>query len=179
MFAISFSLGVCFTLGCFYLQACCKPKQGPRNQKTKPTVVPQPPIKRASPTDTPNTNQPTPKRARPLDNNTPTARYHGHAKHSVVTIPWPIPSKLPWWVPQMTTTTPSISPSPTPSIDLIFTPIFTHFPMDQDQTARWCLCSQQPHGHPLQEDHMWWFFNFKFYFIYLIYDPFIYYCDAR
>ena len=95
MFAISFSLGVCFTLGCFYLQACCKPKQGPRNQKTKPTVVPQPPTKRARPLDTPTTTQPAPKRARPMDTTTPTARYHGHAKQAIVTIPWPIPSKLP------------------------------------------------------------------------------------
>ena len=95
MFSISFSLGVCFTIGCWYIQACCKPKQGTRNKKTKPTDVPQPPIKRARPMDTQNTNQPTPKRARPMDNTTPTARYHGHAKQAVVTIPWPIPSKLP------------------------------------------------------------------------------------
>ena len=47
MFSISFSLGVCFTIGCWYIQACCKPKQGTRNKKTKPTDVHQPPIKRA------------------------------------------------------------------------------------------------------------------------------------
>ena len=95
MFSISFSLGVCFTLGCFYLQACCKPKQGPRNQKTKPIVVPQPPTKRARPSDTPTTSQPAPKRARSMDHSTPTARHQGHAKPAIVTIPWPIPSKLP------------------------------------------------------------------------------------
>ena len=74
IFSISFSLGICFTITCLYVEACCTTKkQGTRDRNTEPQQphqVPQQTGKRARADDTQHCTQPNPKRARLMGPNT-------------------------------------------------------------------------------------------------------------
>ena len=93
--SLSFCGGICFTLMCLNL-FCCSNTKGFGNKKEMPVKVPAQPAKRPRNEETNSNNTPAAKRARgqrPEDSKT--ALEKGHAKSSIITVPWPLPASLP------------------------------------------------------------------------------------